>query len=53
MNKDFYYSDVCMSKDEWQQFKEWINKKQENKRMVLNIAFDDFGLEQEGEGWEN
>ena len=25
-NKDFYYSDICMSKDDWQQFKEWINK---------------------------
>lgn len=25
-NKDFYYSEIIMSKDEWQQFKEFVNK---------------------------
>lgn len=25
-NKDFYYSEVCMSKDDFEKFKEWINQ---------------------------
>lgn len=25
-NKDFHYSEICMSKAEFDQFKEWINK---------------------------
>ena len=26
-NKDFYYSDVVMTKDDFKEFKEWINRK--------------------------
>ena len=26
-NKDFYYSDICMTKEDFDQFKEWINRK--------------------------
>lgn len=26
-NKDFYYSDVVMSKEEFKQFREWINSR--------------------------
>ena len=26
-NKDFYYSEICMSKNDFQQFKLWINRK--------------------------
>jgi hypothetical protein len=25
-NKDFYYNDICMSKKEFEEFKEWINR---------------------------
>lgn len=25
-NKDFYYSEIILSKDEWNEYKEWINK---------------------------
>lgn len=27
MDEDFYYSDVCMTREEFEQFKEWINRK--------------------------
>lgn len=26
-NKDYYYSDVCMDKNDFEQFKEWVNRK--------------------------
>nr|DAQ99722.1 MAG TPA: hypothetical protein [Caudoviricetes sp.] len=26
-NKDFYYSDVVMTKDDFKEFKEWVNRK--------------------------
>ena len=26
-NKDFYYSDICLSKREFNEFKKWINNK--------------------------
>ena len=26
-NKDFYYSEICMSKDDFKEFKEWVNRK--------------------------
>ena len=26
-NKDYYYSEVCMDKNDFEQFKEWINRK--------------------------
>lgn len=26
-NKDFYYSDIVLTKDDFNEFKEWINKK--------------------------
>lgn len=25
-NKDFYYADICMSKEDFRRFKEWVNK---------------------------
>lgn len=25
-NKDFYYSDICMNKAEFEEFKAWVNK---------------------------
>lgn len=25
-NKDYYYSDICMSEKDWKQFKEWVNR---------------------------
>ena len=24
-NKDFYYSEIILTKDEWEEYKEWIN----------------------------
>lgn len=26
-NKDFYYSDILLTKNEFEEFKEWVNKK--------------------------
>lgn len=26
-NKDFYYSDITLTKDEFEEFKEWINRR--------------------------
>ena len=24
-NKDYYYSEICMTKEDWEEFKEWVN----------------------------
>lgn len=26
-NKDFYYSDIVLTKDDFKEFKEWVNRK--------------------------
>ena len=26
-NKDFYYSDIVMTKEEWEEYKKWVNEK--------------------------
>ena len=31
-NKDFYYSDVVMTKDDFKEFKEWVNRKQSHSK---------------------
>lgn len=45
-NKDYYYSDVLMSKEDFQKYKEYVNQFQENKKMygqsILNSDFDGF-----------
>lgn len=53
-NKDYYYSDIIMTKDDFKKFKEWVNKNAENNitnkdiTKTISLYKDDFS----DESWE-